>query len=219
MRREARKWKKWWVGGVGLALVSGLVATGFSNGPNPEEPKHQYVGVLKCKTCHRKKGSGEAFQKWEKGPHAKAYTTLAGDKAKEWAQKAGVKGDPQKAPECLKCHVTAYGVNAKWIFKSFKAEDGIQCESCHGPGKDYRKKKIMLEVEEAKKKGLILPDEKTCIQCHNDKSPAWNPNLYTTPEGKKVGFYFEEAKKKIEHPTPEAYKKKVREEKDEEDED
>ena len=59
--------------------------------------------------------------------------------------------------------------------KKFKMEDGVHCESCHGAGGKYWKKKIMkkiakeggpLKSETAKKLGLIQPDEKLCRTCH-----------------------------------------------------
>lgn len=211
--RRSKGWA-WSLGAVILGLALGLgvwVNQAFV-------AEYKYVGASKCKNCHRKKGSGEAYQKWEQGPHAKALKTLATPKAKEAAQKAGIKGDPQKEPKCLKCHVTAYGADAKLLAKTYKVEDGIQCESCHGPGSGYRKKKIMIDKELAKKNGLIIPAEKTCTVCHNSESPSWDPNQYTVAGGKKVGLDFEQAKKKIAHPTPEEYKKKVKTEKEEEEE-
>ena len=48
-----------------------------------EKPAHQYIGVDKCKLCHIKKTTGEAYTIWKKAKHAKAYETLASDAAKE----------------------------------------------------------------------------------------------------------------------------------------
>lgn len=209
---------KGWMWSLGTGIVGLLLVGLWVFGSGTFAAEYKYVGVSKCKNCHRKKGSGEAFQKWEAGPHAKALASLATPKAKEFAQKKGITGDPQKEPKCLKCHVTAYGLDPKLLAKTFKMEDGIQCESCHGPGSGYRKKKIMIDQEEAKKNGLILPTEKNCTTCHNSESPSWDPNQYTVAGGKKVGFDFEQAKKKIAHTTPEEYKKKVKTEKEEEEE-
>ena len=41
-----------------------------------------YVGVKSCKMCHKGEAKGDQFGKWEAGPHAKAYTMLAGEAAK-----------------------------------------------------------------------------------------------------------------------------------------
>jgi hypothetical protein len=167
--------------------------------------EHDFVGVKKCKTCHRKEGIGNQHGAWLDTKHATAFETLAGEKATEWAAEAGV-DDPQTDGKCAKCHVTAYGVPAERLSTSFKREDGVQCEACHGAGKDYRKKKIMIDRDLAISKGLISPPkEEGCRTCHNDDSPAWRPDRYTLEDGTKTGFDFEQAKKAIEHPVPEGY--------------
>ena len=50
----------------------------------------QYIGATKCKMCHKSEKKGNQFGKWEAGPHAKAYATLATDEAKAVAKKAGI---------------------------------------------------------------------------------------------------------------------------------
>jgi hypothetical protein len=165
---------------------------------------HKYVGVKKCKSCHKKAGIGNQYGVWLEGKHSKAFETLASDKAKEWASEAGV-SDAQADEKCVKCHVTAYGVPDNLVSKKFDRTLGVQCESCHGAGKDFRKKKIMIDRELAKSKGLIIPDEKLCMKCHNDESPAWDPQRYTRADGTQVGFDFEQAKEAIAHPVPEGY--------------
>ena len=35
-----------------------------------------YIGVKKCKMCHKGEKKGEVFEKWEKSTHAKAFETL-----------------------------------------------------------------------------------------------------------------------------------------------
>ena len=119
-----------------------------------------------------------------------AYATLAGDAAKEAGKKAGIEGDPQKSPKCLKCHVTAYGVDAKLLGPKYSMEDGVECESCHGPGGDYMKLSIMKDKEKAIANGLVMPTEKSCLTCHNDESPTFTK------------FVYKEMYPKIAHPIP-----------------
>jgi hypothetical protein len=166
--------------------------------------EHDFVGVAKCKTCHKKDGIGNQIAAWEDTKHAKAYETLASDQAKKWAEEAGV-GDPQTADECVKCHVTAHGVPEDRVSVKFDKTLGVQCESCHGAGKDYRKKKIMIDQDAAIAKGLVPQSEKVCVTCHNDESPAWKDDRYTKADGSKVGFDYEQAVKAIAHPVPEGY--------------
>lgn len=150
---------------------------------------HQYVGVSKCKACHGTK-TGDQFKIWSESAHANAYTVLASDEAKAVAAKLKLEGDPQKLDECLSCHVTAHGVDAKLLAESYTVEDGVGCESCHGPGSDYRKFSVMKDQAKAVAAGMLIPDEKTCIQCHNDKSPTYKE------------FDFKKFYAKIAHPIP-----------------
>lgn len=159
-------------------------------------PKHKYVGAAKCKSCHKKELMGDQYGEWQKSVHAKAYETLRSDKAVEIAKNKGITTPPHETAECLECHVTAYGLPAAAFDKKpLLAKDGIQCESCHGPGKDYRKKKVMSDRDKSIAKGMWEPgkDAKICTTCHNDRSPTWDA---------AVGFDYEKAKEKIAHPIP-----------------
>ena len=156
-----------------------------------QEEKPAYIGVKKCKICHKTEKQGRQFGKWEASKHAKAYAALGTPEAKEMAAERGVHGDPQKAPECLKCHVTAFGVDPSLIQASFKIEDGVQCETCHGPGSKYKGLKVMKDHEASLKAGLIVPNEKLCLQCHNEESPTYQE------------FVYKERVEEISHPVPE----------------
>jgi hypothetical protein len=97
-------------------------------------------------------------------------------------------------------------------------EMGVQCEACHGPGGEYSKKKIMLQItrergvdgnnpsETAKKVGLNFPDENTCKQCHAPEIVV-NGKTFKNPSYKE--FEFEKKFDEIRHRVPEARKKKV----------
>lgn len=160
----------------------------------PEKKKFSYVGVKKCKGCHMTSKSGNQYKKWMEGPHAGAYETLANEESKAVAAKLGLKEDPQKAGQCLKCHITAYGVDKELLAATYKIEEGVQCEACHGPGSDYYKLSAMKGLADGSVKaedvGYIMADEKLCVTCHNEESPTYIP------------FKFEEKVKKVAHPTP-----------------
>jgi hypothetical protein len=157
---------------------------------------HKYVGLADCAKCHKKELMGDQLAAWKKGPHAKTFETLKGAKAVKIAKERNLATPAHEAPECLECHVTAYGAPASaFAKKPLKASDGVQCESCHGPGNDYRKKKTMADHDKSVAAGMWDPgkDEKICLTCHNDKSPSWDA---------AKGFDYEEAKKQIAHPIP-----------------
>jgi len=176
--------------GAVVACIAGTVP--FSGEDPPPEspfriPKHEYTGVAGCKTCHKiQKLGGEEYKTWEKLAHARAFETLETDAARKIAAERGL-GDPTKAPECLECHTTAFGVAEKWRGKKLTLKEGVSCEACHGPGKDYAPKEIMKDREKCLENGMVIPNEKTCRACHNEKSPTYRE------------FDYEEALRKIRH--------------------
>jgi hypothetical protein len=109
--------------------------------------KHDYVGAKKCKVCHKKDG---IHPSWLETKHAKAWETL--------------KPEQQKDKTCVGCHSTGTTADGKLL-------EGVQCEACHGAGADYKKKSIMADREKSVANGLLLPDEKTCLGCHNENVP------------------------------------------------
>jgi hypothetical protein len=179
-----------------LVACAGFVATGVANATD-----HMFVGATKCATCHKTTVQGEQYPKWQESEHAKAFATLATPEAKEVGKKLGVE-DPQKDPKCLSCHVTGHGAAAALLGPKYDATEGVGCESCHGAGGDYIKKATMEGITsgtiEPASVGLIVPDQKTCEGCHNDKSPSFK------------GFDYEKMKAKIAHALPAERKAKYK---------
>lgn len=157
----------------------------------PDFPKtasaHQYVGVMACASCHTGPKFNFQFSQWRRSPHARAYAELATEDGFEIARKEGVPGDPQKAEQCLRCHATAAAVEEAGIQKGFDLTDGVQCESCHGPGSEYAAEAVMLDKASAVSKGLWQVSEKTCLPCHE--------NAHGKP------FRYATAVRKIAHPS------------------
>lgn len=170
--------------------------------------EHDYVGVEKCRTCHKKELIGNQHAAWLEGPHRRAYETLSSERSLALGKELGLSGPPNQSAECLRCHVSAYGVSAVRIANPVPHEDGVGCESCHGPGRDYRKKKIMSDVEKASAKGLwdAAKHAEVCEACHNPSSPTYDPDRYQLPDGTTSGFDFEIAKTRVPHPIPEDVK-------------
>ena len=188
-----------------LLLVTMIAGTAMA------EDARDYVGSAKCKMCHNKAAKGAQYTKWQEMKHSKAFATLATGEALEVAKAAGLSTPPAESPECLKCHVTTYDVEKKATHAKIKPADGVQCESCHGPASLHllygRAAMMKKDATADLSKNIDRPDEKKCIECHNDKNPSWNPEKYTLEDGKKVGFDFKQAYKKIAHPNPEKAKK------------
>jgi len=128
---------------VSILFVAALFCLGGA-----DEVKHKYVGEKQCKICHTKSG---IYDSWLASKHAKAWE--------------GLSEENKKNEEFKKFYTT--GVNEKGELLT-----GIQCEACHGPGSDYKKKSVMENLELAISNGLVIPNEKTCRGCHNEKAPA-----------------------------------------------
>lgn len=175
-----------------ISSVLGIIfiITGFQIQDEPK--KHGYIGVEACGMCHKTEKQGKQLDIWKNSAHAKAYQTLLTKEADEIAKEKGYETPAAKTEACLKCHASGYDVDESLIGKKFKIEDGVQCETCHGPGSDYKDMKIMKSREESIKNGLIVYDdyEDLCVKCHNPESPTY----------KEINF--EEAWEKIKHPVP-----------------
>ena len=106
-----------------------------------------------CRKCHLKE-----HRSWSKTPHAKALETLEGDDASN--------------PECLECHTTGYGKPTGFTSTDETPElAGVTCEACHGAGGAYNDKELMKDHDASLAAGLMIPDETTCLGCHNERSP------------------------------------------------
>ena len=183
--------------GTGLLIALAVAATAQAGDHNAAN----YTGMKMCSICHKKEERGNQIAKWQASPHAKAFERLGTPEAKAVGAKVGV-ADPQKSGKCLKCHSTAYNFTETVQTDKFTPEEGVGCESCHGPGNNYKGKSVMENRKDAIAAGMIYPATKSCTLCHNDTSPTWKADRYTTKDGKKVGFDPEQAYEKIKHPNP-----------------
>jgi hypothetical protein len=167
-------------------ILAALFLAGIASADN------KYVGVKFCGMCHKMKEKGEAYAVWEKSAHAKAFMTLQSKEADEFAKKRGLKKPAAESPECLKCHVTGGGAAAN-VEATFKKEEGVTCEACHGAASAYRMIHSKGDLAKSKEAGLNLPDKtdaKFCEKCHNSESPTFK------------GFKMGEMWAKIEHHGP-----------------
>ena len=127
----------------------------------------KFVGALTCRTCHGVEGS-RAYGKWRYSKHAQAYAILATERALEIAREEGVAGHPQQSEQCLECHTTGAGQPAGRFMESFDPVQGVQCESCHGPGSEYMAEAVMRDPVGAGDAGLRDVDRTTCVGCHTE---------------------------------------------------
>jgi|SRR3989304_3515072 len=173
------------LGFFGIVLI-------FTNTVNAQ---NKYVGVKTCSMCHKSEKQGKQFDIWKNSEHSKAFQTLTTQKADEIAKAKGLKKPAAESPECLECHVIGFGVDEKLLDKNFNYKDGVQCETCHGAGSEYKIISIMKDKKKSVSAGLrefkdTAAIEEFCKTCHNEKSPVYKE------------FKFKEGWDKIKHSVP-----------------
>ncbi|PKP08297.1 MAG: cytochrome C554 [Bacteroidetes bacterium HGW-Bacteroidetes-4] len=160
----------------------------FVLGTSTKAQDFEYIGAAKCKPCHNAAPKGKQYDKWASGPHANAMKSLSNEKSMAYAKANGI-ADPTKEKSCLKCHSTFHAINPD-LNMSLKEDEGVSCESCHGPGSKYKSPAIMKDLAKSKANGLIVPDKALCVTCHNPENPFHKP------------FDFAAYSAKIAHPNP-----------------
>lgn len=155
-----------------------------------------YIGVKKCSMCHKSEKQGSQLTIWESSAHSKAYKTLQSAEADKIAKEKGYDTKAAETEACLKCHVTGSNLDAARMEKGFDMADGVQCETCHGAGSEYKSMKTMKDRAAAVKAGLKVYEsdqdiETLCKSCHNAESPTYKE------------FKFAEMYEKIKHNIPE----------------
>jgi hypothetical protein len=164
---------------IGIALSLLAVSS-------PAQDKYQTIGMSSCGTDKGEKCHGNEYGNWYKNdPHKATLDMLADDQAKSdtYAEKMGIgAANLYKGKSlCMSCHGTV--VTGK---ENQEAEDGVSCESCHGPASGYREphqegtgrgaqrpgylKAVKVGMRDFKgDKNLVAT---TCVGCHyitNDK--------------------------------------------------
>jgi hypothetical protein len=175
-----------------LTLVFFVSLLFLTASTNNNSGSFKYVGVSKCQTCHKGDAKGKQLEIWQDSKHAQAYKTLETPEADKIAKDKGFSTPAKETPQCLKCHVLGKDIDPAELDDSFDKTQGVQCESCHGPGSEYKSMSIMKDKQQAIDKGLNVPADKEafCKTCHNADSP-------TNKE-----FKFDDFWAKIKHPKP-----------------
>jgi len=178
---------------VGFAVLLAAFAHGVALG-QPRRPV--YVGARVCAECHEGEGMGHQFSRWLLTPHSRAYAALATPEAWEIARFSGVPVDPREAMACLGCHATAADADEWERDPTFRIDDGVQCERCHGPGSEYIDESVMRNREAAELAGLRFLSERECALCHYVKGS--HVAVHHRPK-----LALDEARARIAHPLPE----------------
>lgn len=144
----------------------------------------RYVGADACRECHYEGAHGGEYMQWVTSRHAAAYWRLKTDWAELLASLRPAYQDvthPAEDDRCLLCHLTSAQDPDALLSDGFRMEEGIGCETCHGPGSAYMDEEIMSDRELFLANGGIVPDEKTCQKCHRNADrfdfASWWPRI------------------------------------------
>lgn len=183
--------KKIYLSSILVFTASFLIFTAFYSKP-ADVAAYKYVGVDKCAACHKGDAKGKQLEIWQDSKHSQAYKNLQTADADKIAKDKGFNTPAAETPQCIKCHVLGKDIDPAELEDTFDKTQGVQCETCHGPGSEYKKLSIMKDKQQAMDNGLIIHTEKEafCTTCHNQDSPTFK------------SFNYEESWAKIKHTKP-----------------
>ena len=115
-----------------------------------QQAKNGYVSASACQDCHE-----QEYLQWSATRHAFAFETL-------------LKKERYFDPNCVSCHTTGFGYQTGFQIGDEKsAFKGVQCETCHGPGKQHVGNPKKTNIRNGGDTGL-------CLECHDPKhSPGF----------------------------------------------
>ena len=130
---------------VALPLVCWAQAGPSSADTRPQQRSQLLVGAGSCaaSACHNnsaaKGDAGGEHRFWiTRDPHAKAYEILFDAPAKEIQQKLHRPVAAHEDQLCLSCHASPdFDVKHPPKDAPYFKTDGVSCESCHGPAKNW----------------------------------------------------------------------------------
>ncbi len=87
--------------------------------------------------------------------------------------------------KCKMCHKLQYD---SWAAsKHAQQNPQVDCETCHGPGSNYKTFSIMKDPAKAKAAGLVLPTKEFCSKCHGKgKVPPMTDELFAKVHAHKA---------------------------------
>lgn len=193
---------------LALPLLLAAFATGLEGPGDPPPAEGGLVGAQTCRTCHNTAEKERRWDTWMNTKHADALETLKSPASAAIAKARGLAMPAWEAPACLRCHVTGYDELKSAAPARMAAADGVQCETCHGPGAAHVRDAQMKWVEKVDTVDVAAhidyPDKSSCLACHNTDSPTWDPARYTLPDGTTTGFDYKQAKTRAIHPQEDA---------------
>ena len=153
-------------------------STAAARAPSAE---FDYVGVSRCASTNCHGGPGPAVSRseysiwFESDPHAQAGAVLFNEKSIQIARNLKLPAAHQ-AKECLACHAPA-AQHATGAAATLLVNDGVSCETCHGPASKWLAAHVRFDWEtrpKAEQTDLygftqtddVLARARMCADCH-----------------------------------------------------
>ena len=112
-------------------------------------PEPSYAGSETCAGCHK-----DIHTTWSSTLHSQAFSSPIFQE--DWVKQSS-------AASCLECHTTGFDpTTGKY------AEEGVTCESCHGP----------LQQDHPKNPMPVTPDYTLCARCHKTTTDEWRASKH-----------------------------------------
>jgi hypothetical protein len=167
---------KTWKSAFGLVVCLAFALGAMAQ--NAPAGKYNGPGGCASSSCHGSiqpkqitQVSQNEYSIWaEQDKHARAYRVLSSPVSVRIGKILHL-GQPDQAPKCLACH--ALSVPSKQRAATFELDDGVSCESCHGPASGWlgphttrdwpHEKSVQLGMYDTR--DLIKRNER-CLSCH-----------------------------------------------------
>lgn len=131
--------------GVAISMAQPVSA----QGELPPAQEGGYVGSEFCATCH-----DDVHNTWSGTLHSQAFSSPVFQE--DWISQGS-------ATSCLECHTTGFdSATGKY------EEEGVACESCHGP----------LQKDHPKEPMPVTPDYTLCARCHKTTTDEWRASRH-----------------------------------------
>lgn len=168
---------------------------------NPLHASPRFLGAQSCSSsgCHG--GADELskqFTVWTRYDfhHERPVATLATARSERLASVLKI-GNPAQSPRCTACHAPFQTVPAALLAKDVRINEGVSCESCHGPAENWLRSHTRKDYTHADRVTAGMRDLKnpyvranTCVACHqnvdSDLLRAGHPELIFELDGQCV---------------------------------
>jgi predicted CXXCH cytochrome family protein len=139
----------------GLSLsFGGLVAlarpAGAAQSARPAGQETAYAGSQACANCHK-----DLHASWMTTRHAQAFSSPIFQR--DWSQLS-------QQTSCLQCHTTGFNPQ-----DGTYSEEGVTCESCHGP----------FQPNHPAEQMPIKPNADLCSTCHKGTTDEWRASPHS----------------------------------------